>query len=168
MKVERRQHQRFSATAFLDRPVSLTPLLPFFGQRIEGKLIDLSAGGLAIAIRQIIPQQTELALTVLFPDGSTLESLIEVVHVIPKGRYYLHGVKFLTLAPEMAARIDAMSTDYLECETRIQKAKGPVCVRECAFFKMCTKREKLDPVPAQGNRLTLRFEKNAPSPSVQP
>lgn len=159
MSKERRKHQRFSATAFLNRPVSLTPLLPFFGSPLEGKLIDMSAGGLAVAIRQVIPEKTELALTIQFPDGTTLESIVEVVHAIPRGHYYLHGFKFLTLAQEKAEWIDKMSTDYLSCEARIQSKAKDVCQRECAFFKMCTKREKLEPATAGKGVLTIQLEK---------
>src|SRR5690349_20851920 len=97
--MERRKHKRFSATAFLNRPITLVPIKPYIGRPIKGKLIDLSAGGMAMLIGQIIPQGTRLTLSLTFPDHSTLKTEIEIVHTMPRDRNYIHGVQFLSLDP---------------------------------------------------------------------
>ena len=157
MSGERRKHPRFSATAFLNRPVYLTPLPPYFGHPVKGKLIDLSAGGMAILITELIPQETMLNLKITFPDQSVIDSLIKVRRVAERGRSHVHGIEFLTLPAEMAEKIQKMSNDYVNCESRIQSGARDVCRTDCAFFTMCNKKEKLNPV-VNVNALSLTFE----------
>lgn len=109
MGKERRQHQRFSATAFLNTPVHMTPLLPYWGDPCDGLLLDLSAGGVSILIDQMIPQGTNLNMELVFPDKSLLKTVIEVNHVLARGDKYLHGIQFLVIEPEMVERIENMS-----------------------------------------------------------
>lgn len=139
-------------------PVHLMPLLPFFGRAVNGKLIDLSAGGMAIVIRDIIPQGTKLDMTVTFPDKTSLNCTVEVKRVVPKAKSYLHGIEFLNLQPEMVARIEKMSSDYIDCEARIQSTPtGEICKTSCAFFNMCTKPQRINPVPDPMVALDLAF-----------
>jgi hypothetical protein len=162
MSSDRRKHLRFSATAFLNRPVYLTPLPPYFGHPVKGKLIDLSAGGMAILINEMIPQETMLNLKITFPDHSMVDSIVKVRRVAEKGRSHLHGIEFLTLGAEMAEKIQKMSTDYINCESRIQQGLKEVCHTDCAFFTMCAKKEKLNPV-VNVDALGLSFEPLRPS-----
>jgi hypothetical protein len=158
MKDERRKHKRFSATAFLNKTVHLTPLPPYFGHAVKGKLIDLSAGGMAILINELVPQETFLNLTITFPDRSAVDSIVKVKRVFPKGRAFLHGLEFLTLSPAMVERIDRMSSDYIDCETRIANQATDVCRTNCAFFTMCTKEQKIDAVLNVDDGLALAFQ----------
>jgi c-di-GMP-binding flagellar brake protein YcgR len=156
MSGERRKHARFTATAFINRPVYLTPLPPYFGHPVKGKLIDLSAGGMAILINEMIPQETLLNLKITFPDHSAIDSIVKVRRVAERGRSHLHGIEFLTLPVEMAEKIQRMSSDYINCETRIQQGLKEVCQTDCAFFTMCGKKEKLNPV-VNVDALSLSF-----------
>jgi hypothetical protein len=162
MSSDRRKHPRFSATAFLNRPVYLTPLPPYFGHPVKGKLIDLSAGGMAILINEMIPQETMLNLKITFPDQSIIDSLVKVRRVSERGRSHVHGIEFLTLTPEMADKINRMSTDYINCENRIQSGSLEVCRTDCAFFTMCNKKEKVNPV-VNVDALSLSFEPTPPA-----
>jgi hypothetical protein len=157
MSSERRKHTRFSATAFLNKPVYLTPLPPYFGHPVKGKLIDLSAGGMAILINEMIPQETMLNLKITFPDHSVIDSIVKVRRVAERGRSHLHGIEFLTLGAEMAEKIEKMSSDYINCETRIRSGQKEVCRTDCSFFTMCGKKEKLNPV-VNVDALALSFE----------
>lgn len=162
MSGDRRRHIRFSATAFLNRPVYLTPLPPYFGHPVKGKLIDLSAGGMAILISEMIPQETMLNLKITFPDQSVIDSLVKVRRVSERGRNHVHGIEFLTLSAEMAEKINRMSTDYINCEARIQGGNREVCRTDCAFFTMCTKKEKINPI-VNVDALSLSFEPTSPA-----
>ncbi|MCG3205483.1 MAG: hypothetical protein KCHDKBKB_02204 [Elusimicrobia bacterium] len=143
--MERRKYKRFSATAFLNRPVTLTPVPPFFGKPIKGKLIDLSAGGLSMLIHQIIPQGTHLQLTLVFPDQTRLECETQVKHMLPRDRNYLHGFEFLNIDPSWVTRINDMSSHFIDCERRIQSADINPCIgSQCAFFNMCNKQERVN------------------------
>ena len=150
MAFERRKHKRFSATAFLNRPVQLAPLPPYFGYEVQGRLVDLSAGGMAIFIDELIPPEVDFILKITFPDGSLIDTNIKVRYAVRKGGGgYLHGIEFLALTPDMAARIDQMSSDYIDCELRIQTGDEHPCRSTCAFFQMCRKRQKLAAAPAR-------------------
>jgi len=157
MGSERRKHTRFSATAFLNRPVYLTPLPPYFGHPVKGKLIDLSAGGMAILINEMIPQETLLNLKITFPDHSVIDSIVKVRRVSERGRNHVHGIEFLTITADMKEKIEKLSSDYINCETRIQSGCKDVCQTNCAFFSMCGKKEKLNPV-VNIDALALTFE----------
>jgi hypothetical protein len=153
----RRRHTRFSPTAFLNRPVLLKPVHPFFGHPVKGKLIDLSAGGMAIFIDEIIPRGAHLTLRVTFPDQFKIETEVDIKYVMPREGKYVHGIEFLSLPAEVAARIDAMSTDYIDCESRIAAAETEICRTQCAFFTMCNKPQKLNPVLDSIPALELTF-----------
>jgi len=146
----RRKHPRFSATAFLDMPVILSPLPPFFGSVIKGTLIDLSAGGMALLMKEVIPAGTNLFLTVRFPDLTVMGCSIQVKRMMPRDNAYLHGIEFIDSSPEMQDRIEQMSRDYVDCESRIQMKKIDVCTQYCSFYAMCSKSHKkeqsLDPI----------------------
>ena len=162
--MERRKHHRFSATAFLNRPLTVTPLPPFIGKPAKGKLIDLSAGGLAMLINQIIPQGTRLKLTINFPDHTILEADTEVKHMIPRDRHYLHGLEFLSIGSAMVERIAKMSADYIDCEQRIHANSLNACVgAECAFFTMCTKQERTNLIVNLDEELLLDFKLLTPA-----
>jgi hypothetical protein len=143
--MERRKHTRFSATAFLNRPVALTPMPPYIGKNIRGKLIDLSAGGLALLIPQIIPLGTKIHIKLTFPDQTLLECDGDIRHMSPRDRNYLHGLQFDAVDADIAARIERMSADYIDCEQRIANNFLTPCVgQQCAFFTMCTKAERTE------------------------
>jgi hypothetical protein len=161
---DRRKHKRFSATAFLHTPVYLSPLPPYFGHPVKGKLIDLSAGGLSVLIGEIIPQETFLSLILTFPDNSKIESIIKVRHAVPRGKGYLHGIEFLNPPAYMVEKIDKMSSDYIDCENRIQAAASEVCRMNCAFFTMCTKQQRLQPVVDVNASIELAFKALEDSP----
>lgn len=169
--MERRKHQRFSATAFLNRQVIVTPIPPYIGTPIKGKLIDLSAGGMAVLIGQIIPQGTRLQLKLTFPDHTILKSDTQVKHTIPRARSYLHGLEFLTLDALTAERINRMSNDYIDCESRIHAAAPEICKgTDCAFFSMCTKPERQDLIlnPGPDDIFTLDFQHKTDNVCVKP
>ncbi len=162
--MERRKHKRFSATAFINIPVLLEPLPPYFGNSIKGKLIDLSAGGMAILIDQYIPALTRLSLGMAFPDKTVLDSIIEIKRTIPKDNKYLIGIEFLTISVQAQNRIEAMSAAYIDCESRIRDKVPEICRTDCAFYGMCTKSERLVPVVDLDVALNLVFQKLENSP----
>lgn len=164
MRFERRKHKRFSATAFLNRPVVLAPLPPYFGRAVEGRLVDLSAGGMAIFIDELIPPEVDFNLTITFPDQTAIDTDVKVRYATRKGSGYLHGIEFLELAPDMAARINQMSADYIDCELRIQSGDENPCRTHCGFFGMCRKKQRTRAASVLETPLSLAFRSRAPSP----
>ncbi len=162
--MERRRHKRFSATAFLNMPVYLEPLPPYFGKSLKGKLIDLSAGGMAILIEEFIPPQARLNLALTFPDKSMLESIVEIKHAVPKDKQYLIGIEFLTVPLSVQQRIEKMSSDYVDCEARIERNLGDVCRTDCGFYNFCTKQQRSVPLIDPDVVLNMVFKKLQENP----
>lgn len=157
MNHERRKHKRFAATAFLGMPVTLTPFPPYFGHAVSGELIDLSAGGLAILIDEIIPQSSVLNLSITFPNHSKLECVSRIVRVEARGSKFLHGIEFDTLPTYWEEKIERMSTNYIDCENRIQNKAAEVCRSDCAFFNFCSKPQKINPTVNVDQALEIAF-----------
>lgn len=163
----RRRYKRFSATAFLNVPVDITPFPPFFGSSIKGKVIDLSAGGMAILIKEAIPMDRKLFLTLRFPDDTRLSCAVQVRYVMPREKRYLHGIEFLDLAPDMMQKIDRMSNNYIDCEYRIQAKAVKICTATCSFYSMCTKPQKKETLTDPLVKLELVFQQlEEISPSI--
>jgi len=117
---------------------------------IKATLIDLSAGGMALLMKEVIPAGTNLFLTVKFPDLTVMGCSVQVKRMMPRDDNYLHGIEFVDLSQEMKDRIEKMSHDYIDCESRIQAKKIDVCTQYCSFYAMCSKAQKkeqsLDPI----------------------
>jgi PilZ domain len=156
--LNKRKYKRFSATAFLNKPVNLQPLPPFFGDPIKGHMIDLSAGGMAILMNEIIPQKTKLSIGITFPNQTPLQCKAEVKRVVPRGKKYLIGFEFLNLPTEWVDKIERMSTDYIDCESRIQKGETEVCETNCSFFSMCNKVQRREPLVEVDVALEMAFK----------
>jgi len=156
--MEKRKHKRFAATAFLNTPVYLDPLPPYFGTSLKGKLIDLSGGGMAILIDEFIPAMARLSLAMTFPDKMKLDSIVEIKRIVPRDNKYLIGIEFLTIPLVMQQKIDAMSSDYVDCESRIREKSAEICRTNCAFYGMCTKTERTVPIVDVDVALSLVFE----------
>jgi len=96
-------------------------------------------------IDEIIPQKSKLDLELKFPDGSIIHCIIEVKHVLPREKKFLHGIEFLTLPSYLAQKIDKLSNDYIDCETRIQEKAAEICRSDCSFFNLCQKPQRREP-----------------------
>lgn len=158
MSEERRRYKRFTATAFLRMPVHLGPVPPFFGSPVKGRLIDLSAGGMALLIDEVIPLNTKLKIVIGFPNQWKIEGTAQVRRLVPMKNKYMIGLEFHVLPEGVQERINKMSTDYIDCEARIQEKKKDVCKIDCAFFSMCTKKQKLEPIVNLDVALEVAFQ----------
>jgi hypothetical protein len=70
----------------------------------------------------------------------------------------VHGIEFLTLSIAMVDRVERMSTDYMNCELRIRGGAREACRTDCAFYTMCTKKEKLEIMTSLDRTLNLNFQ----------
>jgi hypothetical protein len=155
---EKRQHPRFRSTAFLGTPIHLTPLPPFFGVPIEGQVIDLSGGGMAVLLGEALPAETKMSMELKFPSG-----LILACHVVARRTSactggFLTGIQFLDLPEKMVIQIDHMARDYNECDIRIENQVMPVCQTDCSFFSVCEKFQKRALVRSLDTTLQMKLK----------
>jgi len=139
---DKRRHKRFRSTAFLGTPLLLTPLPPFFGLPLEGQVIDLSGGGMAVLINKELPANTKMHMELKFPKGAVLACHVMVRRTSGCTGGYLTGIEFLDLPEPMISQIDKMAQDYNACDDRIEREETPVCRPECNFFSVCDKSQK--------------------------
>jgi len=165
MKVDKRKNHRIAATAFMNMPVTLAPLPPYFGHTLKGRLIDLSSTGMALLINELIPLGTRLEMDLKFPDQTEMGTLVEVKHALPKDRKYLHGFEFLSIPAHLSEKLEKMSHDYIDCEGRIQNEAQEICRTDCSFFSLCKKPQKCEPVFDIDVALELAFRTLDKSPT---
>jgi len=156
---DRRKHLRFESSIFAGVPVILSPLPPFFGESIKGKVRNLSAGGIALLIDELIPEKTKLDMELTFPDHSLLKSKVHILHIKAIKKRYLTGIHFVDLPKFMEEKINNMARDFLSCESRIKDKKKDVCLPECTFFSLCNKKEKKNLIEVMDNTLRMKFRK---------
>jgi len=109
--IRSRQHHRFSSPDLLKTKVTLSPLPPLQGPSLEGKLIDISAGGMALLMHQSIPNGTFLALKAQFTDQAEVETVVQIRHSIKKGKEYLCGFQFVSIPSYISDKLDQLAKD---------------------------------------------------------
>lgn len=145
-EAEKRKFQRFRSTAFLGTPLLLKAVPPFFGEPIEGQVVDLSGGGMAILIKDALPANTKMKMELTFPNKIKLGCLVMVRRTSSCLGGYLTGIEFLDMPDEMINKIDRMANDCNACDARIlDKEETEICQLECSFMSICDKHQKLKP-----------------------
>ncbi len=134
---------------------------------MDGRLIDLSSGGMALALETTIPEGTNLHIEMTFPDRSKIDCDGQIRHMVEFNGRYLHGFEFMNLPAAVGERIERMSADYIDCETRIVNQATEVCRSECAFFNLCTKEERVSPLVESEVILELALRALDDSPLVR-
>jgi len=156
---DRRHHPRFRSTAFSGIPIRLKPLPPYFGDTLPGTLVDLSAGGMAIRIDEVIPEKTKLDMELIFPDRTVLKSKVNICRTAKKNKEYLIGIEFMGLPEFMKEKINKMSFDFLACEKRIKDKAAEICLAQCTFFNICDKPQKATLLKKMEVHLKLNLKK---------
>jgi c-di-GMP-binding flagellar brake protein YcgR len=107
----RRKHPRFGGRLLAGAQVSVEPCAPLYGEAMRGSLVDLSAGGMAILLSDLIPKKVLLKMKMTLSNGFQLETVITVRHIAQQyhQKSFLHGVEFLNPNPEMVERIQRLS-----------------------------------------------------------
>jgi hypothetical protein len=144
-KIEnRRKHRRFSDRSFSNIKVHLVPCPPLFGEPAIGFPSDLSAGGMAIVLHDIIPKNVFLKMVLTFGDGTQIESVVKVRRITKQGKAdeFLHGIEFLNPSPETVDRLEKITQDCIACSARIQEKSSNVCQASCSFYGLCTRPQR--------------------------
>jgi len=155
---EKRKYQRFSDTTLLYNPIEIAASPPFLDKPIQGNLLNLSSGGLAILISKEFPKRKGFHIKLVFPDRTILECDAQVSRVIPKHPRFEVGLKFKNLPQYMEKKISNMAKDYNACEDRIFKKDPIVCHLDCSFYVICQKPQKSQSEDELGQDLLLHVD----------
>ena len=141
---EKRKYRRFADRSFASMTILLDPVPPLYGEPASGAIIDLSAGGMAIILSELIPKKMMMRMKLTFKDGSTVESVVLVRRAYPKshGGAYIHGLEFLNLSPEDVERLEGMAADCLDCDNRVKQAAPEICKSGCRFSPLCLRAQR--------------------------
>ncbi len=141
---ERRKYRRFTDRSLAGVQIKITPCPPLYGEPASGILIDLSAGGMAIIMPDILPRNVFLKLKLVLPTGFLIESVVKVKHVLREGDNgdFLHGFEFLNPSPEMIEGIEKLADDILGCNDRFKAKAEKICLSECSLFSICRRPQR--------------------------
>ena len=152
---ERRDHIRFPMIRNVGEPVELKVVVNHRQVSIPGYILNLSAGG--IGIMTLGKQSSELSVGTPFIMDLKLPQLVShnvegKIIRIEKGQkaklrhsndeWYL-SLRFTKLKNSEAGTINRMAEDWSICETKIQMRLPDICFRECSYWELCEKSEKL-------------------------
>lgn len=143
---EKRKFPRFSDRILAGAQVKLVPVPPFYGEEASGYLVDLSAGGMALVLSDLIPKNVFLQMKMTLPDGFEISSVITVRRIVKQGDHsdFLHGIEFLNPAPEMIERIELMAKDVLACNNRTKQGEKEICVSNCSLLGICKRPQRIE------------------------
>ena len=141
---ERRRHIRFTDHFFVNTKICLDPVPPLYGEPAYGQLIDLSAGGMALLLPEALPKKVFLKMTLTFPDGFQVDSVVCVCHIYRQSStgQFLHGIEFLNLSPEAVEKINIMTRDSLLCQQRVNINDPLKCDPACSLYPFCNRRPR--------------------------
>jgi len=145
---ERRRHRRFSVVEGMIEPITLE----FSAEKPTKQpviMTDLSAGGMSLLMFVEPPHAKTFEMVLSIPglDKSPIEASIVRVH--QKGETYSVGLNFVKIAKKSQERIEAMSEDNADCETRMSLRLPEACVPDCHFHCLCAKPAKAPHWPAK-------------------
>lgn len=140
--VKSRQYERFMVPEMLKMTVSICPLSPTTGETHEGKLLNVSAGGMALLLPKKLPELTYWALRIAFADHSEIETVVQIRHSMPQKDQFIHGFQFVDIPSYLGGQVETFARDFSACEERIKAAAPDICRVDCTLFAHCSKPQK--------------------------
>ncbi len=142
---ERRKHPR------LPLHLSVAKLVDFkcdgLDQPAPAILVDLSAGGLSM-IAFALPHLTKNVTFRLDLPGIVNAQLHgKIVRAHKKGETYQVAIAFNEFKEEWAGLVAKLSKAYNVCEDRLSQGDRRFCFKQCSFFALCQKDEKVRVFP---------------------
>jgi hypothetical protein len=142
----RRGDRRLKLDRLVRVPVQIFPVLPFLGAAVDGAILNLSAGGMALMV-DVPSGETKLStgrsLRIHFrlPGMPLTECRAIITHADKEnGNGWLRlGIRFEKAAAALARRIQVMAKDDEACDTRITQTARPRCELSCSFHSLCGK-----------------------------
>lgn len=141
--VKSRQFERFAVPEMLRMTVTVSPLSSAFEKTYEGKLLNISAGGMALLLPEKLPELTCWALRISLMDHSEIETLVQIRHSVPQQNQFAHGLQFVSIPSYLGEQVENLAKDFASCESRIKSGAPNVCRETCSLFDHCEKPQKL-------------------------
>lgn len=149
--IKSRQYERYIVPEMVKMAVSLSPLSPAQGETHEGKLLNVSMGGMALLLPKRLPDMTYWALRISIANQSEIETVVQIRHSMPQKDMFVHGIQFVDIPSYLGTQVENFSRDFFSCEDRLKaatkaadavKAAAEICRLDCGLFTYCTKPQK--------------------------
>lgn len=137
-----RQFERFTLPELMKMSVTISPLSPSSAEPVEGKLLNISLGGMALLLPVKLPELTYWALRIGLGDHSEVETLVQIRHSIPQQDQFVHGFQFVSIPSFLGERVEIFARDFASCEERIKISSPDVCQPTCSMLDTCTKPQR--------------------------
>ncbi len=141
----RRKSKRLKIDRHVRVPVQICPVMPFLGRNIDAHLLNISKGGMSLAIQDLpknkkLKKGTKLKIHFHWPGSHLFASDAQVSHWIASPQHgILMGIKFHRPHGLLVKEINKMVEDEAICESRVQTEEGPWCDVLCSFHGLCRK-----------------------------
>ncbi|MBV9080590.1 MAG: PilZ domain-containing protein [Elusimicrobia bacterium] len=144
--MNRRRHKRLRIDGAVSIAVQVFPVMPFLGPAAQARLVNLSAGGMALifddaAAAGQLSRGARLRVHFNLPGAPLSDCEGLVTHAVRNGaRGGLRvGLRFLRTSPTFEERIRRMIFDNEICDSRIAERAQPRCDAACSFHTLCQK-----------------------------
>lgn len=142
----RRRQRRLPLDRLVRIPVQIFPVLPFVGPSLEGAVLNLSRGGMALLVKvdgdiRNLDRGARLRVHFRLPNSPLADAKGFITNVsIDRDTGWLRlGIRLVSAPPALAARIDRMVADNESCDERLKKSSDARCDVDCAFHSLCNK-----------------------------
>jgi len=137
--LNRRKHQRLPVIKDFAKEVHI-----FIGKELlTGIILNLSAGGILLLTYSNIPKDSNLALSLDLPNIHTRQIKGKIIRATKKAVMYEIAIEFMQIDTLDSKRINRIAIDYNDCENKIALGAQDVCRKECSYFDLCDKVNKM-------------------------
>lgn len=137
--LNRRKHPRLPVIKDFAKEVHI-----FIGKEmLAGIILNLSAGGILLLTYSDIPKDSNLSLYLDLPNIHTKQIKGKIIRAIKKAVMYELAIEFIQIDTLDSKKINRIAIDYTDCENKINLGAKDVCRRECSYFSLCDKNNKL-------------------------
>ena len=137
--LNKRRHNRFPVIKDFGHAVSIGTEKETF----PGIILNLSAGGMFLLMYSDMPINAEVSLMINIPHMETKQILGKVVRSKLKNSMWEVGIEFLGIDTLDSKKINRMAIDFNDCETKILLGALDICKKECSYYVLCDKRQKI-------------------------
>jgi c-di-GMP-binding flagellar brake protein YcgR len=158
-KSNRRHYQRLRIDRSVQIQIQLFPVMPFIGESIHARLINISEGGMGLLLenadmRKQIKLGTKMKIHFRLPGKPLRQCTALVGHNLNmKDGLFFIGLRFVKTGSGLSREIHEMAKDNELCDGRIADHVSPWCDISCSFHNLCRKplrlsRDNAPPLPS--------------------
>jgi len=137
--LNRRRHQRLPVIKDVSREITISVEKDFF----PGVILNLSSSGMLLLAYSNIPENTEVCLALDLPSLDIKQVFGKVIRTKQKSIMWELGIQFTQINTLDSKKINRIAIDYIDCENKIALGAQDVCRKECSYYSLCDKKQKI-------------------------